>query len=44
MGSSYIGRQPIVDQRGALVFYDLFSSIQNVNAQATATLINNIKE
>ncbi|MCI4406484.1 MAG: HDOD domain-containing protein [Sulfuricurvum sp.] len=43
MGSSYIGRQPIVDQRGALVFYDLFSSIQNVNAQATATLINNLQ-
>ena len=43
MGRSYIGRQPIVTDRGALAYYDLFSSIQNVNAQATATLINNLQ-
>ncbi|PHM18584.1 MAG: hypothetical protein CJD30_01315 [Sulfuricurvum sp. PD_MW2] len=43
MGSSYIGRQPVVTERGALAYYDLFSSIQNVNAQATATLINNLQ-
>lgn len=43
MGSSYIGRQPVVTERGVLAYYDLFSSIQNVNAQATATLINNLQ-
>lgn len=43
MGSSYIGRQPVVTERGALAYYDLFSSVQNVNAQATATLINNLQ-
>lgn len=42
MGSSYIGRQPIVDQKGGLFAYDLFSS-QSVNAQATATLINDLQ-
>lgn len=43
MGSSYIGRQPVVTERGTLAYYDLFSSVQNVNAQATATLINNLQ-
>jgi c-di-GMP phosphodiesterase len=43
MGNSYVGRQPIVDERGALVAYDLFSSSQNVNTYATATLVNNIQ-
>lgn len=43
MGRSYIGRQPVVTEHGALVYYDLFSSIQNVNAQATATLINDLQ-
>lgn len=42
MGSSYIGRQPIVNERGGLFAYDLFSS-QSVNAQATATLINDLQ-
>ncbi|HEX5329175.1 EAL and HDOD domain-containing protein [Sulfuricurvum sp.] len=43
MGSSYIGRQPIVNERGSLIAYDLFSSSQSMNAQATATLINDLQ-
>jgi len=43
MGSSYIGRQPIVNERGALFAYDLFSSTQSADAQATATLINDLQ-
>ena len=43
MGNSYIGRQPVVDERGTLVAYDLFSSSQDVNTYATATLVNNIQ-
>lgn len=43
MGSSYIGRQPIVDGRGALVAYDLFYSGQRSNAHTTATLINDLQ-
>ncbi|MDX9928215.1 MAG: HDOD domain-containing protein [Bacteroidales bacterium] len=43
MGSSYIGRQPIVNEYGALVAYDLFSSSLSINAQATATLINDLQ-
>ncbi len=42
MGRSYIGRQLIVDRKGGLFAYDLFSS-QSVNAQATATLINDLQ-
>jgi c-di-GMP phosphodiesterase len=43
MGNSYIGRQPIVNARGALFAYDLFYSGQNNTPQATATLINDIQ-
>lgn len=43
MGLSYIGRQPIVNERGALIAYDLFSSTQNFSAQATATLVNDLQ-
>lgn len=43
MGSSYIGRQPIVNERGALVAYDLFYSGQSSNAHTTATLINDLQ-
>lgn len=42
MGRSVIGRQPIVNERGALFAYDLFSSAQNVNTYATATLVNDL--
>ncbi|MBV5320783.1 MAG: EAL domain-containing protein, partial [Sulfuricurvum sp.] len=43
MGRSYIGRQPIVNENGALEAYDLFSSTQSMNAQTTATLINDLQ-
>ena len=43
MGSSYIGRQPIVNERGALFAYDLFSSAQKDGEHATATLINDLQ-
>jgi c-di-GMP phosphodiesterase len=43
MGSSYIGRQPIVNERGALFAYDLFSSAQSEGAYATASLINDLQ-
>lgn len=43
MGSRYIGRQPIVNKHGALFAYDLFSSTQSINEQATATLINDLQ-
>lgn len=42
MGSSYIGRQPIVNQRGALFAYDLFYSGQKGGSHATSTLINDL--
>lgn len=43
MGRSYIGRQPIVNERGALFAYDLFSSTQNGSEHATATLVNDMQ-
>lgn len=43
MGSSYIGRQPIVNEKGSVFAYDLLSSAQTINEQATATLINNVQ-
>jgi c-di-GMP phosphodiesterase len=43
MGKSYIGRQPIVNERGALFAYDLFSSAQKDGEHATATLINDLQ-
>lgn len=43
MGSSYIGRQPIVNERGALFAYDLFYARQRGNVHATATLINDLQ-
>lgn len=43
MGRSVIGRQPVVNERGALFAYDLFSSAQNVNTYATATLVNDLQ-
>jgi len=43
MGSSYIGRQPIVNERGALFAYDLFSSAQNASEHATETLVNDLQ-
>lgn len=43
MGSSYIGRQPIVNARGALAAYDLFYSGQGSAAHTTATLINDLQ-
>lgn len=43
MRSSYIGRQPIVNARGALVAYDLFYSGQGSAAHTTATLINDLQ-
>jgi len=43
MGSSYIGRQPIVNERGALFAYDLFYSGQSSDAHTTATLINDLQ-
>lgn len=43
MGRSYIGRQPIVNERGALFAYDLFSSAQKDGEHATATLINDLQ-
>jgi c-di-GMP phosphodiesterase len=43
MGNSYIGRQPIVNAKGALFAYDLFYSGKNNTPQATATLINDIQ-
>ena len=43
MGSSYIGRQPIVNERGALIAYDLFYSGQSSAAHTTATLINDLQ-
>lgn len=43
MGSSYIGRQPIVNERGALLAYDLFSSAQNASEHATETLVNDLQ-
>lgn len=42
MRSSYIGRQPIVNQRGALFAYDLFYAGQHAAAHATSTLINDL--
>ncbi len=42
MGSSYIGRQPIVNQRGALFAYDLFYAGRNDTTHATSTLINDL--
>lgn len=42
MGSSYIGRQPIVNERGALLSYDLFYSGRAPRVYATASLINDI--
>lgn len=39
---SYVGRQPIVDKRGALFSYDLFYSGRAPREYATATLINDI--
>lgn len=42
MGNSYIGRQPIVNQRGALFAYDLFYSETQSSTQATATLVNHL--
>lgn len=42
MGNSYIGRQPIVNERGALYAYDLFYSGKAGNPHATASLINDI--
>lgn len=42
MGSSYIGRQPIVNKRGALFAYDLFYSGQKGGSHATSTLINDL--
>jgi len=43
MGSSYIGRQPIVNERGALFAYDLFSSAQSASEHATETLVNDLQ-
>jgi c-di-GMP phosphodiesterase len=43
MGSSYIGRQLIVNERGALVAYDLFYSGQKGNPHATSALINDLQ-
>ena len=43
MLSSYIGRQPIVNARGALIAYDLFYSGQGSAAHTTATLINDLQ-
>ncbi len=43
MGNSYIGRQPIVNERGALFAYDLFSSAQNTSEHATETLVNDLQ-
>jgi len=43
MGNSYIGRQPIVNERGALVSYDLFHSGQSENTHATEALINDLQ-
>lgn len=43
MGSSYIGRQPIVNEKGSIFAYDLLTSAQTINEQATATLINNVQ-
>lgn len=43
MGSSYIGRQPIVNERGALFAYDLFSSAQSTSEHATETLVNDLQ-
>jgi EAL and modified HD-GYP domain-containing signal transduction protein len=43
MSNSYIGRQPIVNERGSLFAYDLFSSSHSADAQATATLINDLQ-
>jgi c-di-GMP phosphodiesterase len=43
MGRSVIGRQPIVNERGALFAYDLFSSAQSLNTHATAILINDLQ-
>jgi len=42
MNSSYIGRQPIVNQRGGLIAYDLFHSPKNGNGFATELLVNNL--
>ena len=42
MGSSYIGRQPIVNDRGALFAYDLSSS-QSISEHATETLVNDLQ-
>lgn len=42
MGSSYIGRQPIVNQRGALFSYDLFYSEVQGSTHATSVLVNHL--
>ena len=42
MGSSYIGRQPIVNARGAIFAYDLSSS-QSIREHATETLVNDLQ-
>lgn len=41
MGSNFIGRQPIVNERGALFAYDLLSS-GNSHEHATALLVNSL--
>ncbi|MDD2780438.1 HDOD domain-containing protein [Sulfuricurvum sp.] len=43
MGSSYIGRQPIVNERGALEAYDLFYSGNQGNTHLTSNLINDLQ-
>lgn len=43
MQSSYIGRQPIVNERGTLIAYDLFYSGQGSAAHTTATLVNDLQ-
>ncbi|MDD5717565.1 MAG: HDOD domain-containing protein [Sulfuricurvum sp.] len=43
MGNSYIGRQPIVNERGALFAYDLFSSGCSKSTYATEVLVNNLQ-
>jgi EAL and modified HD-GYP domain-containing signal transduction protein len=42
MGSSYIGRQPIVNAQGILFAYDLSSS-QSIHEHATETLVNDLQ-
>lgn len=43
MGSSYIGRQPIVNVRGVLLAYDLFYAGQKGSIHATSILVNDIQ-